>query len=303
MGVTMKAKTIEKVIGKKFDYFLESITDENVKSILNDNTIVTGGCITSMLLNEDVNDYDLYFRDLKSTEVIANYFVKLFKSNKKSALPITVRSDEGRIKIVVKSAGISSENSNDGDYRFFETLDPGSPEQDKFIDEAMEVVAKDTKDPKVKYKPIFLTSNAITLSDKIQLIFRFYGEPEEIHKNYDFIHCTNYWTSWDRKLVLNKEALQSILSKELIYSGSLYPVCSIMRIRKFIERGWTINAGQIFKICYQISKLNLDDPKVLYEQLLGVDIAYFLQLLSLIKDSKGRDIDYIYICELIDKIW
>jgi len=299
----MKAKTIEKVIGKKFDYFLESITDENVKSILNDNTIVTGGCITSMLLNEDVNDYDLYFRDLKSTEVIANYFVKLFKSNKKSALPITVRSDEGRIKIVVKSAGISSENSNDGDYRFFETLDPGSPEQDKFIDEAMEVVAKDTKDPKVKYKPIFLTSNAITLSDKIQLIFRFYGEPEEIHKNYDFIHCTNYWTSWDRKLVLNKEALQSILSKELIYSGSLYPVCSIMRIRKFIERGWTINAGQIFKICYQISKLNLDDPKVLYEQLLGVDIAYFLQLLSLIKDSKGRDIDYIYICELIDKIW
>ena len=300
----MKAKTIEKVIGKKFDYFLESIVDEKVKVILKESTIITGGCITSMLLNEEVNDYDLYFRNLESATIIANYFVKLFNSNKKSTHPITVRNDGGKIKVVVKSAGISSESSIDGDYRFFETLDPGSPEQDKFVDGVMEVVAKDKKDPSIKYKPIFLTSNAITLSDEIQLIFRFYGEPDDIHKNYDFLHCTNYWTSWDKKLILNKEALQSILTKELIYSGSLYPICSIMRIRKFIGRGWTINAGQIFKICYQISKLNLDDINVLREQLIGVDIAYFLELLYLLKENKeNKPIDYIYLCELIDRIW
>ena len=302
----MQANTINKILNKKFDNFLSSIKDDKLIILLKDNTIITGGCITSMLLNEPVNDYDLYFRDIKTTKAVAEYFLKVFKKNKKDKdaklLTMKVIEEDSRIKIVIQSFGVESETADNNDYMFFESLDPGSPEQEKFIETTMEVIAKIPKDKKDKYRPIFITSNAITLSNDIQLILRFYGEPEEIHKNYDFIHCTNYWTSWNRKLILNKEALQSILEKQLIYSGSLYPICSIMRIRKFIERGWKINAGQIFKICYQISKLNLDDPKVLYDQLLGVDIAYFIQLLHLLKTG-NRDIDYIYICELIDKIW
>ena len=35
----------------------------------------------------------------------------------------------------------------------------------------------------------------LTLSGAVQLIIRFYGPPEEIHANYDFIHCTCCWQS------------------------------------------------------------------------------------------------------------
>jgi hypothetical protein len=57
--------------------------------------------------------------------------------------------------------------------------------------------------------------------------------------------------------VLRAEALESILTKELRYVGSRYPLCSVIRTRKFLARGWTINAGQYVKMCFQISQLDL----------------------------------------------
>ena len=303
----MKAKTIEKIINKKFDNFVTTITDKKVQEIIKNNTIVTGGCIVSMLLNEDVNDYDLYFKDFNSAKVIAKYFVNLYinnKTTKSEKVPeLFVQEDNNRIRVVVKSAGIDSDTTNNSDYRFFETLDPGSPQQDKFIDSVMEVIAKDSKDKNDKYKPVFITSNAITLTNDMQLIFRFFGEPEDIHKNYDFVHCTNYWNSKDKKLTLNQRAIESLLTKDLLYTGSLYPICSMIRLRKFMKRGWIVTAGQMFKIAFQISKLDLTDYKVLEDQLIGVDVAYFGQLLNELKKVEGQDISDIYIMELVDKIF
>ena len=56
-------------------------------------------------------------------------------------------------------------------------------------------------------------------------------DPAKIHENYDYIHCMNYWT-YETGLVLRGDALESILTKQLAYKGSLYPLCSIFRARK-----------------------------------------------------------------------
>jgi hypothetical protein len=57
----MKKKTINSVICKKFDEWVSSIEDKSVASLVSENSIVTGGCIASMLLKEEVNDFDVYF--------------------------------------------------------------------------------------------------------------------------------------------------------------------------------------------------------------------------------------------------
>jgi hypothetical protein len=141
----------------------------------------------------------------------------------------------------------------------------------------------------------------------VQLVMRFWGNPEDIHKNYDFVHCCNYWTSKDKKLTLNPDALESILSKQLTYQGSLYPVCSVIRMRKFIKTGWYINAGQILKMLFQISELELTDPLVLEEQLTGVDAAYFFQVIAWCKKKKEENPEFVitvpYLCSIIDKIF
>jgi hypothetical protein len=160
---------------------------------------------------------------------------------------------------------------------------------------------------KEKYRPVFLTDNAITLSNKIQIVIRFYGEPDDIHKNYDFVHCTSYWASDDGNLVLRPEAMESILAKELRYTGSLYPVCSVIRTRKFVKAGWHINAGQLLKMCLQISELNLLDVDVLEDQLTGVDTAYFIQVIDYLRKRRDEDPSFAYnapyLISIIDKMF
>jgi hypothetical protein len=69
----MKTKTINRVINKKFDEWLASIEDDNVRKLVEKGTILTGGSIASMLLREPVNDFDFYFKDLETTKAVAEY--------------------------------------------------------------------------------------------------------------------------------------------------------------------------------------------------------------------------------------
>jgi hypothetical protein len=285
-----KAKTIKSIISKKIDKWLETIDDVPLREKAARSTIVTGGCITSMLLGEDVNDFDLYMRDHDTTLQIAQYYVKKFQDVSTHTTPLEVTDEDGRIKIVVKSSGVAYVDEN--------AVDPET------IEESYHKAEEKSLEPsEQKYKPTFLTTNAITLSDKIQIVLRFYGEPDQIHENYDFVHCTSYWTSWDKKLVLRPEALETILSKELRYIGSKYPICSMVRVRKFVQRGWKINAGQILKMAMQISQLDLEDLNVLEDQLTGVDTAYFLQLIQRLKEKDPEKVDAAYLIEIIDRIF
>ena len=152
-----------------------------------------------------------------------------------------------------------------------------------------------------KYRPLFFSPNAISLSDDIQIVVRFHGDNEAIHKTFDFIHATNYFTFKDG-LVTNVAALESLLTKQLKYQGSLYPLTSIIRIKKFLNRGWKISAGEMLKIMFQISELDLKNPDVLEEQLIGVDIAYFGILVDILRGTK-HDITGEYLNNVIDKVF
>lgn len=290
----MKTKTINKILSAKINQWLESIEDEIVREIARKNTIVTGGAIASMLLNEPVNDFDLYFRTADAALKVANYYVGVFEKN--TGFSMSVASDkDGRIKLTTVS-GHRGETA--GDVQTLSNYDGDEELSELIADEAI-----DANDDAGTYRPVFLSSNAITLSNKIQIIVRFAGEPDQIHENYDFVHCTNYWTSWDGKTVLRKAALEALLCRELRYVGSKYPVCSVIRLRKFIKRGWTINAGQILKMIMQISELDLSNPAVLEDQLTGVDSAYFIELMSKLRDKDPEKVNATYLVEIIDRIF
>jgi hypothetical protein len=309
----MKGKTIKGILRRKFQDFLASIEDERTRELVGKNSIITGGSIASLLLNEKVNDFDIYFTDKETTLAVAHYYVKeftqnpppRFKNSKLSSVPIFVEDAEDRVKIVIKSAGIASEEGDGGQYQYFEQeSDPESVDAMDYVNGVMTALQESEEDgDKKPYRPVFLSSNAITLSHHIQLVLRFYGEPEVIHENYDFVHCMNYWESKDGKLTLLPQALESLLAKELRYHGSKYPICSLIRLRKFLKRGWTVNAGQILKMCMQVSKLDLNDISVLEDQLTGVDVAYFQEVLDKLREKGENRVDSAYIVEIIDRMF
>lgn len=300
----MNSKNIKRHLKAKLRDWTEHIDNEQVKKIVVENTIITGGAMVSLLTGEPLHDYDVYFRTKDACIEVAKYYIDKWNENHEDK-PVSLEvTDNGLVKCFVQSKGIADENEKNPDgiaYNFESTAEE---------DEQMGIVSdkeKSEEDAKEKYRPRFITSNAITLSDKIQIVTRFYGEVEEIHKNYDFVHCTCAWSSWDNEVFLPQKALECIINKELYYVGSKYPLCSIIRTRKYIERGYHINAGQYVKMCMQLNELDLKDVKVLEEQLTGVDTTYFQIMIDELQkhqEETGSDkVDTTYAMELINKLF
>jgi len=78
----------------------------------------------------------------------------------------------------------------------------------------------------------------------------------------------------------------------------------MIRTRKFLGRGWTINAGQYVKMAWQVSQLDLDNVAVLEDQLVGVDAAYFMQVIALLRQQPDPEkVDGAYLMTVIDKLF
>lgn len=314
----LQSKTIKKVLQSKLDSWLSTITDQNLVHKIRHEVIVTGGSIASMLLGESPKDFDIYFQTIETTEAVANYYVNKLKETH-PLLDVLVKIEdrqnikgetETRVINYIKSAGILSISE-----------DPNSDELDDTAKDILTDISSITNGVKIEqdslinadapYRPVFISENAITLSHKMQIVTRFYGEPDKIHDNFDYIHACNWYRYHDNHLELKVEALEALMAKRLVYRGSLYPLASLFRMRKFMERGYKISAGQILKISLQISSIDLTDIAVLREQLIGVDMAYFNMLLVALERAKNQadadaaefNIDAAYISTIVDKIF
>lgn len=336
----MSKRVIKSILTNKFKDFLKSITDETVRGLVEKNSIITGGAIASLLLKEDVKDFDIYFTNKETVKAVANYYVNQFNEEHKDAKNklgyatkafvldgedvaaykkgqkdieqiapgyinqgdavshMITNTESDRIKVIIRSDGVAGQARKSNLQALAEADEADYSKIDNEDDESMK---------KPRYRPVFLSSNAITLSQKVQVVLRFYGDADEIHSNYDFAHCTNYWESGSGNLTLRKEALTALLGKELVYQGSKYPICSMIRTRKFLKRGFHINAGQYLKMAFQISSLNLNDVAVLEDQLVGVDTCYFQIMIDAIqnkmKSDKNFELGNDYVVSLIDKIF
>lgn len=302
----MQVKTIEKNIKAKLAEWLVTIADESLRKDVRDNLLVSGGSIASMFLNEPVNDYDVYLMDIGVCKRVAEYYAKGIQN-------IVILDGRQKEKLVEKlnedydhgddsalgidknnSYAISLRNLKDDQIKLYFGGGAGL--------KANEGVEAD----KLNYTPLFFSPNAISLSNNIQIVLRFWGTAEQIHKTFDYVHATNYFT-FKEGLVRNLAAVESILTKQLKYQGSLYPLTSIIRAKKFIKRGFNIGAGELLKIMFQISSLDLTNPDILEEQLIGVDVAYFDLIITALRNKFDSDPNFKlsaeYFNTLIDRVF
>lgn len=332
----MNQKIIKKILRGKLNAWINSIEDSKVQELVRRDTIVTGGAITSLLMNEKPKDFDVYFKTKETVKAVATYYVDRFnKEFPETGAMVIDGADYGDTFKPVSGAGFQEENRSIVTPAGFAGGANLTPDRIKIgiksrgvasrdpdllkqgpIDDAVDALTEldenqednlDLKPDDKKFKVVFLSSNAITLNDQIQIVVRFYGSPDEIHTNYDFTHCTNSYDYKENELSLRQEALECILAKELLYQGSKYPLCSIIRTRKFLKRGWHINAGQYLKMMFQVSQLDLTDINVLEDQLVGVDSAYFGQLIDALRSKEESDpsfkVDAPYLTTIIDRLF
>jgi hypothetical protein len=313
----MQVKTIKKNLVAKLEDWLGTIEDENLRKQVKDDLLVSGGSIANMFLNTDVNDYDIYMQNYSTLLELAMYYVNkenmymTFGEKAKEWLN-AVDNLENVIKYIEVLtfddkdsllAEFPSERCFNRKKIIIENLSDDKRLALFPIEDSSLYVAPEREYTKNdKYRVACISCNAISLTDDIQIVTRFFGTPEQIHKTFDFIHATNYFTFKDG-LVLNQPALTSLLEKQLRYQGSLYPLTSILRAKKFIKRGWNIDAGEYLKILFQVSQLDLTDINVLYEQLIGVDVAYFGILVEILSGVPKEKMRSAYINDIIDRVF
>ncbi|MGR5253606.1 hypothetical protein ACPV5S_15520 [Vibrio astriarenae] len=267
----MKAKTVAKTIATAVSEWMASLPEHLAKTV-EPHIVVTGGCIPSLFLGETVNDFDVYLTDNTTAGLLAEHYAAQFN----------------------EASGCQAQAcfNKDKDCWVIDTWDVGSYS-----------TPADTYEEGTTFAPIFLSEHAITLTDKVQIVLRFTGDAATIHENYDFEHAKCYWTR-ETGLVTNTRSLECILAKELVYTGSRYPLASIFRTRKFIQRGWRVHIGNYVLMAWQLNQLDLSDMDTLRDQLTGVDALYLNSLIQAVHvaTANGTEITPSYMQTLIERM-
>lgn len=233
---------------------------------------VTGGSVLSAITGSKLNDFDVYCSDPELVRDIVKYF----------------NTDAEMVSVIPRG----SEYAEEG-LLFVEGIDP---DMEGFIDLDSQVATStgSKKDCALAYR----SSSAYSFNNGVQLITRFVGSPEQIHKFFDFTICKGVYFAGE--FYIKPEHLQHVAERQLVYDGSMYPLATLFRIPKYLNRGYRIRHLTQVKIAVQLSELNLGNPKVLRDQLNGVDQVYTKHLLEAFE--KLSDLSTSFICSLIDEM-
>lgn len=126
-----------------------------------------------------------------------------------------------------------------------------------------------------------ITENSINFSSKIQIITKWYGKYQDVVELFDFEHLKAVYSIKDERMYIPMGIYPLLLNKELVYTGSMFPLSSLLRLRKFLKRGWTISTKDMIRIVlethsyltksYNKSTNNLNTT-AFYDGLTDVDI-------------------------------
>jgi len=222
-------------------------------------SFIAGGAIVSIAKEEVVKDYDLFFTTPKAAQAVFNTIIQKLNLGSYFKLefevdPINPNLQRGKLALVRENKSTLEE-----------------------LIEQFNTNAKGIRgNRRVKVYPSYLSKNAISLSNGVQLIFRFVGEPKEVFTTFDYEHCKVYWRPNPLGLLLGSvhyegRSQESLAKNELIYTGNTrFVLSAISRLNKFIKRGWGVSPSSLLSLAVSASKVNWTDPVALEEELLGI---------------------------------
>lgn len=115
----MTFSEISNILDDVVNQWLDSIDDEGLRNTFAENVLVAGGSIGSLIRNETPNDYDLFFRNQKTVNLISNYYQQYDNSGNFRIITITENAVtfENGIQLVLKYSGDLKQLWNNFDFR------------------------------------------------------------------------------------------------------------------------------------------------------------------------------------------
>lgn len=117
------------------------------------------------------------------------------------------------------------------------------------------------------------TENAITVrlpgvEAVVQIVTRFYGNPDRVFSSFDFEHCKTFYIPHAK---LANYDLDLIVNKKLVYTGEKdqFPLNTLKRFGKYCSRGYTPDNESVINLVRACGQIDIDDPEVARVQKVG----------------------------------
>lgn len=166
--------------------------------------------------------------------------------------------------IIAGSAMIPMHEVNDIDVFFYNSRD-----YDKTVNAVKQVY---------KY---FETPNCVTINTsyrKVQLCKYIYPTMEQLVESFDFAHVQVAYDIFTQEVAYTEQAKESFISRTTTFTGSEYPLSSLIRLNKYYERGRIKGRGLIGEallIFKAILERGFKDYEDFKDQLNAVDLNFF----------------------------
>ena len=230
-------------------WLVNQLPSELLTLISDCDAFIAGGAVTSAFSNKKVRDLDVFFRSKSKREV---FLAVLSNLSSDSAIEIETDYDYKELKENIQ-----------GEIHFLERTETAL-----------------TYSWEYKGQEFFI--QAILLNHVV-------GEPEGVLSQFDFTISEGAYLPREESFVLNEDFLRDLSQRRLIYTGSDYPMATLLRIVKFVDRGFTISGVDLVRVGLAINNLTLSTLDDYLDQLNGIDIALFKPLIEKVKEDMAGE--------------
>jgi hypothetical protein len=118
-----------------------------------------------------------------------------------------------------------------------------------------------------------------------------FGDPKTIFGYYDFTVCMAAYqfrhAGKEEGFVFGDDFFKHVGQRRLVFhTGTMFPICSMLRVMKYIKKGFFITGMELLKMGLSIHSLKIETYKDLRRQLQGIDTAFLAELTDNMKEGE-----------------
>jgi uncharacterized protein YggL (DUF469 family) len=211
-------------------------------------------------------------------------------------------------KMIVAGGAITSIFSGVGirDYDLYFTDNSKREEVEKWFDEHMTKQAEtnnalsyywfnpDKKNEREQGSPDNLNFQLITIPSTE-------GGTKNIFERFDYTICMGAYRFEDETFVLHDDFLQHLAQRKLVFNPkTLYPINSLIRSKKYMNRGFNMSNVETLKIALTIHALDLSTKSNLKEQLEGIDTLFLKELSDYLANNGESEYNFGEALQLLE---
>lgn len=144
-----------------------------------------------------------------------------------------------------------------------------------------------------KAEKVFSSDNAETYvyeGKTIQIINRFYGNPSDILKTFDFTVCQVIYMPYKKMWFYHKHFFVDNTRRQLVMNPKMpYPIASLYRVVKYMKYGYNLSGIQSIILGTLCSKINIETMADAKEQFMGVDMAVLSEYFEILEKDTPLD--------------